>query len=395
MTPFPTHDPILARALDVPLLQCDPPRGSVNLDYGMTIGIERTPRGRLWACRVCGADGEQGFFVVTTSDDDGQTWSDPRLVIDPHDAALGVARRTLVGALWTDPQGRLWLFFDQSLGYFDGRGGVWSSRCDNPDAAEPQWTTPQRLWHGATLNKPIVCRDGTWLLPVSLWDRRQVWGRFTGCFPELDALRGANVLASRDAGATWEHRGGVVFPGAQFDEHQLIERRDGSLWLTARTATGIHESLSLDGGRTWSTPLPSPIRQVVEPADWVTAAGIAGGGNSSRHHLSRLQSGRLLLIKHGATIDVAPAVRSHLCAFLSEDDGRTWIGSLMLDARAVVSYPDALQTGDGTLYASWDRNRATDGELLLGRFREEDILAGRLVSPGAFLGRIISRAERV
>jgi len=39
---------------------------------------------------------------------------------------------------WTDPLGRLWCFFDQSLGYFDGRCGDWFIRCDDPDAAEPQ-----------------------------------------------------------------------------------------------------------------------------------------------------------------------------------------------------------------------------------------------------------------
>ena len=44
----------------------------------------------------------------------------------------------------------------------------------------------------------------------------------------------------------------VVMPHPQFDEHHLIERRDGSLWLTARTETGLHESMSTDGGRTWN-----------------------------------------------------------------------------------------------------------------------------------------------
>lgn len=388
MTPITTDDPIHQRALDLPRPITNPPAGSVRLDYGMTIGLERTRSGRLWACWVGGADGEEGFFVLASSDDDGATWSAPRLVIDPHDAALGVARRTLVGALWTDPHGRLWLFFDQSLGYFDGRGGVWSIRCDDPDGEHPTWSEPRRIWHGATLNKPIIARDGTWLLPISLWGRCHIWGRFDGCFPELDPLRGAHVFASRDEGETWEDRGFVALPFPQFDEHQLIERRDGSLWLTGRTAKGMYESSSPDGGRTWSAPAPSAIRQVVQPATWCVH-----GGNSSRHHLSRLRSGRLLLIKHGAAIDVAPGLRSHLCAFLSEDDGLTWRGSLMLDERQEVSYPDATQAADGTIYASWDRNRATDGEILLGRFTEDDILAGTLIAPGSRLRSLIRRSE--
>jgi hypothetical protein len=52
----------------------------------------------------------------------------------------------------------------------------------------------------------------------------------------------------------------------------------------------------------------------------------------------------------------------------------------MLDERKGVSYPDGFQAPDGTIYISYDRNRATDGEILLARFTEEDILANKLVA---------------
>jgi len=111
-----------------------------KLDYGMTIGIERTPRGRLWACWVAGGDSPKAFFVLATSDDDGETWSKPRLVVDAHSKNLPMDRSVLVGNLWTDPRGRLWLIFDQSLEMFDGRAGVWriptqTSRPGPPRAA--------------------------------------------------------------------------------------------------------------------------------------------------------------------------------------------------------------------------------------------------------------------
>ena len=35
-----------------------------NLDYGMTIGIEQTPGGRIWNCFVGGGDNEDAFFVL-------------------------------------------------------------------------------------------------------------------------------------------------------------------------------------------------------------------------------------------------------------------------------------------------------------------------------------------
>lgn len=208
-----------------------------RLDYGMTIGLERTPRGRLWACWVAGGDSPKAFFVLATSDDDGESWSKPRLVVDAHDKDLPTERSVLVGNLWTDPLGRLWLIFDQSMDMFDGRAGVWMARCDNPDDAEPRWSPPQRIWHGVTLNKPTVLSTGEWLLPISL-DQRDGFRQFKGCFRELDSLRGANVFASNDQGATWERRGAVRFPNPDWP----------STWLwNARTARcGCWPGLSRD-----------------------------------------------------------------------------------------------------------------------------------------------------
>jgi hypothetical protein len=72
-------------------------------------------------------------------------------------------------------------------------------------------------------------------------------------------------------------------------------------------------------------------------------------------------------------------------------DGKTWKGGLMLDEREGISYPDGFQAPDGTIYISYDRNRAADGEILLARFTEQDVLAGRLVSPRSELRMLISR----
>jgi len=343
-----------------------------RLDYGMTIGLERTSGGRLWACWVAGGDSPKAFFVLATSDDDGETWSKPRLVVDVHDRNLPAERSVLVGNLWTDPAGRLWLIFDQSMDMFDGRAGVWLAVCDNPDASEPTWSPPRRIWHGVTLNKPTVLSTGEWMLPISL-DQRDGFRQFKGCFRELDPLRGANVFVSKDLGATWERRGVVRFPNPDWHEHMVVERKDGSMWMLARTAKGLMQSTSSDGGRMWAEPSFSDIKHPV-----------------ARFHVRRLASGRLLLIKHGRTIDTHEG-RSQLTAWLSDDDGKTWRGGLMLDERKGISYPDGVQSKDGTLYISYDRNRSTDGEVLLARFTEDDILAGKLVGPKSKLKTLISR----
>jgi predicted neuraminidase len=302
-------------------------------------------------------------------------WSKPRLVVDAHAKDLPVERSVLVGNLWTDPLGRLWLIFDQSMDMFDGRAGVWVARCDNPDADQPAWSEPRRIWHGVTLNKPTVLSTGEWLLPISL-DQRPGFRQFQGCFRELDPLRGANVFVSADKGRTWSRRGCVQFPDPDWHEHMIVERKDGTLWMLARTTKGLMQSTSSDGGQTWAEPTASAIKHP-----------------NARFHIRRLASGRLLLIKHGQTID-AHEGRSQLTAWLSADDGQTWRGGLMLDERKGISYPDGFQAPGGTLYISYDRNRSTDGEILLARFTEDDVLAQKLVSPKSQLQMLISKPRK-
>lgn len=347
-----------------------------NLDYGMTIGIERTPKGRIWNCCVAGGDNADAFFLLTWSDNDGHTWSKTKVVVDPHDARLPLKRRTIVGQLWTDPLGRLWLFFDQSMTYFDGRSGNWFAICENPDDQHPVWSQPQFIGFGCTLNKPTVASTGEWMLPVSLWPRSRMdilledsWTEnpLREAHHELDSLRAAHIFVSNDMGRTWERRGNVKFPEPSFDEHLFVELNDGRWWMTARTGLGIWQSFSFDRGYTWSPP-EAYLPHV-----------------NSRHFITRLASGNLLLIKHGMP-QTKTRKRSHLRAFISTDDGQTWIGNLLLDQREGVSYPTGFQAPDGYIYISYDHQRTKCGDVLMAKFNETDILSGRIVSQGGELG---------
>lgn len=373
----PVSREVLAMGIEpvLPIINPGPEYSAAQLDYAMVIGMDRTPKGRLWAAWVAGGDSDKGFFVAASSDDDGNTWSPTRLVINPTDASTGLPRRALVGNFWTDPTGKLWLFYDQSMGYYDGRAGAWAITCENPDAANPTWSAPRRIWHGATLNKPIILKNGEWLMPISLWGRNKIGpASLKNEFKELDEFRMANVFVSTDKGTTWTRRGGVSVPQSDFDEHMFVELKDGRLWLLARTTYGIAESYSSDQGRTWSEAQPSKIKNI-----------------NARFHLRRLASGRLLLVKHGQ-IEERTATRSHLTAFVSDDEGLTWKGGLMLDERAGVSYPDGFQAPDGTIEIIYDHNRAKDREILMAKFTEEDVLAGKIVSPKSKLQMMVHKA---
>ena len=77
--------------------------------------------------------------------------------------------------------------------------------------------------------------------------------------------------------------------------------------------------------------------------------------------------------------------RDYLTAFISEDDGKTWKYELLLDERCQVSYPDFAIAPDGFIYAIYDYNRYSDKEILIAKFTEEDVLAGKIVTEGSEL----------
>ena len=79
-------------------------------------------------------------------------------------------------------------------------------------------------------------------------------------------------------------------------------------------------------------------------------------------------------------------------AFVSDDDGQSWRGGLQLDERKHVSYPDGVQAPDGTIYVIYDRERTRDKEILVSTFKEEDILAGKSITPQARFKILVNQA---
>lgn len=49
--------------------------------------------------------------------------------------------------------------------------------------------------------------------------------------------------------------------------------------------------------------------------------------------------------------------RKQMTAFLSQDEGRTWRGGLLLDERDRVAYPDGQQLSDNSVVVVYDRDR--------------------------------------
>ena len=345
--------------------------------------IARTKGGRLFAGWYTGGMFEpciDNFNVLVKSDDGGITWSHPILAVySDREERI----RNIDIQLWTDERGQLWIMWTHSpypvdakpatirtpfrMNYHADFTGVEMLLCRDPDADKLVFEKPRMITKGFLRCKPIILRDGRYLFPAYDWD-----------VPDRYMLR-----FSSDNGKTFIDKPAAKKPDNRvFDETMVFETKEGYLRLIARTVRGYYAtSLSTDGGETWS-----------ETEEFEKAP-------STRFYIARLQSGRLVYVRN-----ISDTERTGMKVMLSEDDGKTWAGSLTLDTRPGVSYPDLAEDGKGRLFIVHDRERDNRAhlnretwhseaakEILLSSVTEEDILGGK-IGEDSFIARVISKA---
>lgn len=279
---------------------------------------------------------------LSHSGDNGDTWIPHPLVVGPTGDG---PEASFSPALWTDPHGRLWLFWTQRH-----RGhSVWAMMTDDPDRNTPRWTLPRRIADGRCVCSPLADGSGRWLLPAAACD--------------FDCS--VRLITSSDDGRSWQvsdaHRHIASDPTAA-ENWRLTESLEGDLILWKATARGVAEYRSVDAGCSWT----GTSRPLIPHDD-------------SAFHVGRLQnSGRLLLVKQGGMSE-RPEAPSRLAANLSEDEGISWHLGLLLDERQDVRNPDVTVDCDGRIYVVYERDRAEGAEVLLARFTEDDLLEHRIV----------------
>lgn len=360
-----------------PIFDPGPQYADENRQFGIASSITRSPGGRLWCGWSSGGTGEgrENYVIVVTSDDDGKTWTPPRIVIDSKDAKGGKVRTDHL-TVWAAPSGQLWLMWSQYPKGLTGKhSSQWCITSDNPDDEPPKWSTPRKLMDEQNLlTTPTVLRDGAWIFP-------------TGCWKDYGSSRRKNPsrpIISRDGGKTFS-LGGPLHGETRndFDEYMIAEKNNGDLVALNRHKTSFLQCESNDCGQTWTKQELNGIPHT-----------------NSRFVFMRLRSGKWLLVKHGSLESVSNALeskhtgnrgRSHLTAFVSADEGKSWTGGLMLDERP-CSYPYGYQADDGTVYVSYERNRWDNPEILMARFTEADVLAGKVVSKDTHLRVLVNKA---
>jgi len=330
--------------------------------------IDVNNKGILYTSWYSGGKGEgtENYVMLHKSSDDGRTFTSPIAVVNPEGNT-----RAYDPAVFTDPYGKMHWFWAESYGMYDGRCGVWECTLGSG-----RISVPRRLCDGIMMNKPTVIQNGNWVLPVSLWSMDPYFKHSEGPVKVENRIDpGSYSVITSDGGLSFKMAGKAIPDEPSCDEHMIIEKNDGTLWMLIRVKYGIAESFSADGGITWSEAKPSIIKSPV-----------------SRFFIRRMPSGRILLINHlnfkdNENLHIR---RNNLYAMLSEDEGQTWPYKLLLDERDKVSYPDAAISSDGQINIIYDRDRYGASEILTARITESEILGGGTVNPNSYLKNVIS-----
>jgi hypothetical protein len=266
--PDPT-DTSLAQTGNEHFLCFDGPDGSL-----MTIWTQSTGEGQ-----------PDQHIVFARSDDEGKTWTKPRVIAGPAKAGQGAI------ASWAFPlvskRGRIYVLYSQHIGKFDtffhttGRldgifsddnGKTWSPPAtialprtsrDNPDASMPPniicWQKPQRL-----------AKDDRYFAGISRWTSKAVfknpgktWMSYDGAvefmrFENIDDNPPVDQIAIK-----WFafDREALTVPHPEFpqvsicQEPSIVKLPDGRLFCVMRTMAGSpFWSQSRDLGERWTKP---------------------------------------------------------------------------------------------------------------------------------------------
>ena len=286
-----------------------------------------------------------GQVELMRSDDDGKTWTFPRvlldLAIDDRDAGiLETARGSLLATTFSS------LAYEH---YFR------NSEINNWDAAR------QARWRGAHHRISEAERKaqlGTWMLrstdggvtwstpydsivnsphgPIQLADGRQLYagkdlwksGKWIG------------VCESTDDGRSWKKLAQIPTrpsddPG-EYHELHAVEATNGTLVAQIRNNNPANRSETLqtestDGGKTWSVPHPIGV--------W----GLPS-------HLLRLRDDRLLMTYGYRRKPFGNQAR------ISTDHGKTWSEPITVSgdgANGDLGYPSTIELQDGILLTAW------------------------------------------
>ncbi len=283
-------------------------------------------------------------LVARTSQDGGDTWSDPETIADFGDAGA------------SDPA----LVFDKNKGdiicLFASHRGLFQSTPDNRIQIQlirssdfgQSWSKPKDIsdqiyqpgWHAAWVASGSAHQlpDGT-IVAV------------TGVRKNKDSAISNYMIFSKDGGNTWS-----VAPGEacdQGDEAKIVSLEDKRLMMLIRSKGVRKATYSSDMGQSWGRPVPVP--ELVEPGvngDVLRYSSASESGNTNRILFS--------IASH-------PSERRNVCVFMSYDEGRTWPVQKVI-FRGPAAYSSLCKLEDGSIGLLYENGNFEVYQLCFARF---------------------------
>lgn len=238
--------------------------------------------------------------------------------------------------IWMDPDGKVWIFWTIQKKHFAGKNEIWALT-DDLATDDLIRSKPFFISDGTLIGKPVLLPNGKFMLPV--------------CRDNY-----VLTIASFDHGKTWHDEGSVELPDDRVSVCSIIECSNGSLWMLLQTSKRIWESRSANQGLNWSELVVSNITLTGNP-----------------FFVQKLNSGNILLVKQAEALE----------AYISEDDGQTWLGKLILDENVQISHVTGHQIQDlffpccGEISIVYGIQQGIRNEIRMVKFTEDEVMAGR------------------
>ncbi len=284
-------------------------------------------------------DESRANIMAVFSGDEGESWSEKKLLIEADDTAGNYMSISLLHMKSGD------------VGMFYLRKNKDCTTCmpylvtssDNGESwSEPILCATSENYYVTNNDRVIRLKNGDIFVPVNLHQR-------TDCDGKVIFGKGQmSFFASSDDGASWRQASDFAkLPGEEksttgLQETGIYQFENGELWAWSRTDFGCqYECFSKDGGASWTTPLPNPYFSSPASPMQVKKAG--------KYTFAVFNP-----IPAYTTRDCAATWgRSPLVCAVSVDDGRSFkkIFHLEDNLENGYCYPAIFEAKDGVLFA--------------------------------------------
>jgi sialidase-1 len=307
--------------------------------------------GRIIFCYSQFSGGTSDFspcrIAEIVSDDQGRSWSEPRVLFTPEAGTMEMS-----ASLLRLPSGKLAFFSLIKHGTLDCRPYLRISSDEGASWSAPRCIIKAPGYFVLNNDRVIQTARGRLIVPLAFHRGRQSVDDGTD---STDPRAIDLWYYSDDEGATWtESRTWWSLPvvtEAGLQEPGVVELADGSIFSWARTDQGCqYECRSHDAGETWTAPQPTQLRSPVSPA---SIKRLPGSGdllavfNDYSGQFPFTASGRIY------------SGRTPLVAAVSSDGGVTWRTCKILesDPQRDYCYTAIHFVGDAVLLAYMANDR--------------------------------------